>query len=85
MQRPVPNKMLILMLGKILKKMMKSKFLLSLVALSSILMLRCGSGKNEKNDAELNVPVELKDTAVLQADEAGALDKLNSVIDSTKK
>jgi len=64
---------------------MKSKILLSLLALSSLFVMRCGSGKNEKNDAELTVPVELKDSAVLQADEAGALDKLNSVIDSSKK
>ena len=64
---------------------MKSKLLLSLVALSSILMLRCGSGKNDKTPTELNVPAELKDSAVIEADEAGALQKLNSVIDSSNK
>lgn len=44
------------------------------------------SGKTEAEKApELNVPAELKDTAVLQADEAGALEKLNNVIDTAAK
>lgn len=48
-------------------------------------LIKCNSSQGNKNETpEAVVPVELKDSAVIEADEDKALEKLNHVIDSAK-
>lgn len=65
---------------------MKSKNLIIFFSFTLLLLSNCGSSNDVKNEANENtVPSELKDTVVIQSDEEKALEKLNNVIDTTKK
>jgi hypothetical protein len=66
------------------KSTMTAKIKLLAFGMALTAALFACSGKTEaENSPELNVPAELKDTAVLQADEAGAMEKLHNVIDTS--
>ena len=65
---------------------MRSKKGFITLCLSIAIVSSCNNAdktKEEQNNAAL--PAELKDTSVLQADEENALEKLNQVMDTSKK
>lgn len=65
---------------------MKTKSLFIAFSLCLLTFSNCNNANSTKEEqATEALPVELKDTSVIQADEENALEKLNQVIDTSKK
>lgn len=64
---------------------MKTKHLFIASSLCITLLSNCGNSTSINEDQNnASIPVELKDTTILQADEENALEKLNNVIDTSQ-
>jgi len=70
-----------------MKKSIARTSIFGLLFLTTVLIAACGEKKAEASaeDIKSEMPAELKDSTVLQQDESSALEKLNSVIDSSEK